>query len=147
MYGENERAAVIYLKAEGLSDRAIGRMGELKMPNGEYIKLPSRDMVDDWTNPNHASYDEPFHRQYVRACEDSLWDEHGKLRELNKEVREGTLDPQAARIIADNIKWDLARRLRHIFGDKIDVTSKGEALKGTTIVVNSQEDKNLLEKI
>jgi len=30
---------------------------------------------------------------------------------------------------------------------KVDLTSKGEALKGTTIVVGSQADKDLLEKL
>ena len=128
MYNAETKAAVIYLKAEGKSDRSIGRMSELKMPNGDVVKLPSRDTIEDWCNPDHPNHDAAFLRQYTRACEDSLWDEHEKLREINKQVEQGQLEPQAAKVVSDNIKWDLARRLRHIFGDKaeVDITSKGK---------------------
>lgn len=128
MYGEQSKAAVLLLKAEGKSDRAIGRMGTLKLPTGEMVDLPSRDAIGEWCDENHSSYDAEFSRQYLRACEDSLWDEHEKLREISHKVEQGLLEPQAAKVISDNIKWDLARRLRHVFGDnaQIDVTSKGQ---------------------
>lgn len=130
MYDAKSKAAVIFLKAEGKSDRAIGRMGELKMPDGEVVKLPSRDSIEDWCNPAHPNHDAEFLRQYTRACEDSLWDEHEKLRDINQQVANAQLEPAAAKVISDNIKWDLARRLRHVFGDKaeVDVTTKGEKI-------------------
>lgn len=120
-FGELERAAVIFLKAEGKSDRSIGRMGEFKMPDGVVVKLPSRDTIEEWRNPESKYYDAAFSRQYARACEDSLWSEHEKMQEINLKLERGEIDPSAARVMSDNIKWDLARRMRHIFGDRLAV--------------------------
>lgn len=147
MYDATAKAAVIFLKAEGKSDRAIGRMGKLVMPDGSEVKLPSRDTIEEWNNPESEYYDPAFSRQYTRACEDNLWDEHAKLHDINAQVLNAQLEPQMAKVVSDNIKWDLSRRLRHVFGDKLDVTSKDKELKGTVIVVASADDKELLEKI
>lgn len=124
MYDERTKAAVIFLKAEGKSDRAIGQLSQFTMPDGQVVPLPSRDAIQEWNDPKHSSYDAAFSRQYARACEDSLWDEHEKLAEINRKVEAGELEPQAAKVMSDNIKWDLARRMRHIFGDKVEATVK-----------------------
>jgi hypothetical protein len=122
-------------------------MGEFKTPDGEVVKLPSRETIDQWRKPQGDFYDEEFSGQYARACEDNLWDEHTKLREITAKLLKGEIDPAAARAASDNIKWDLARRLRHIFGDKLDVTSKDKEIKGFTVVVATEKDKEILEKI
>lgn len=134
MFSRKEKDAVIYLKAEGHSDRAIGRMGSFQMPDGEVVKLPSRETIDQWRKVEGDFYDAEFSGQYARACEDNLWDEHTKLRGITEKLLNGEIDPAAARAASDNIKWDLARRLRHIFGDRVAVggDKDGDPINVTT---------------
>lgn len=135
MYGAKEKAAVIYLKAEGYSDRSIGAMGKFTLPDKTKVKLPSRSTIEEWRNPNSEQYDEEFSGQYARACEDSLWSEFEKMREINRKLEAGEIDPSAARVLCDNIKWDLARRMRHIFGDRVAVEGGDKPIKTESQVV------------
>ncbi len=120
-YGAEAKKAVIYLKALGYSDRKIGELQICDMPNGEIVAVPSRDTIEEWRDEEGSQYDLQFCRQYARACEDNLWDEFEKMRAINVKLENSEIEPAAARVICDNIKWDLARRLRHIFGDKSEV--------------------------
>jgi len=47
-----------------------------------------------------------------------------QLDEINRRVLSGEIDPQAARLVADNYKWTAARLLPKVYGDKqqVDVT-------------------------
>ena len=49
--------------------------------------------------------------------------------------------------MGQHARWKASKLYREVYGEKMDLTAKGEAIKGTTIVVGSQADKDLLEKI
>ncbi len=130
-YGDDAKRAVILLKVEGKSNR----MGEWTNPDGETVKLPSRDTIQEWLDADGSQFDAVFSRQYARACEDNLWDEHEKLRDINRKLELKEIDPATARVMSDNIKWELARRLRQVFGDKteVDLNAKHSGSVGVSI--------------
>jgi len=142
-FGPEAKAAVIILKTEGKSDRHIGTLGSYRYPDGRVVRLPSRDTIDNWRNESHPQFDKEFVLQYTRACEDNLWSEHEKLHELNRRVEAGEIRPDAAKVIADNIKWDLARRMRHIFGDKseVDLNNRVSGSVGVTVYLPDNSRK------
>lgn len=85
--------------------------------------LPSRPIVYEWLNNKHDKYDEEFLNNYVRGREDSADIDVDKMEDLNQEIRDKKIDPQSARVIADNLKWTAGRKKPKKYGDKLDLSS------------------------
>lgn len=103
-------------------------------------KMPSMSMVFRWLLDEKYS---SFREQYAQACD--VRTEH--LFEHLQEVSEKAFDDivgddksdnariSARKLEVDTLKWILARMKPKKYGDKVDVTSGGETIKGNTIVV------------
>lgn len=82
--------------------------------------LPSYSTVLRWADQNAD-----FATDLARARE-------AKLRSWAEDIidisDDDTLDPADKRIRVDTRKWVLSKELHRIYGDKLDVTSGGEAL-------------------
>lgn len=68
--------------------------------------------------------DEEFRNHYTRAKEESGDADQDKLDEIAEKVLTGEIDPQAARVAADIIKWSASKKKPKKYGDRIqqDVT-------------------------
>ena len=42
---------------------------------------------------------------------------------------------QAVKLKADNLKWSMSKMKPKKYGDKVDVTSDGKAIKGNTLIL------------
>lgn len=106
------------------------------------LSIPSRVTVYQWFNEAHAQYDEVFLNNHLRARRDSADIDVDKMEVLNQEVRDGTVTPQAARIIADNLKWTAGRKQPKKYGDKLDLTSDNEKLPSASVVILPRNDRD-----
>lgn len=67
--------------------------------------------------------------RYTRACEERGVEVAESLHDLSERTMSGEIDPAAARVAIDALKWTSSRLLApRRLGDKIDVTSDGKAL-------------------
>jgi transposase len=64
---------------------------------------------------------EGFQSQYARAKEESGDSDQDRLDEIAEKVLTGELDPQAARVAADIIKWSASKKKPKKYGDKLDI--------------------------
>ena len=102
---DNDKIAkVLALVADGLSVRKACK---------------SVGVSKDWVR-NHA--DESQYARARRACADSHFEELG---DVAARVLTGELDPQAARVAADIIKWRVARMRPDVYGDKVSLEHSG----------------------
>jgi len=108
--------------------------------------LPHADTFHVW-----RAKDEELDRRYVRAREiqaEYISDNAGVLAgQLVAKNPVRTIDPAAFRAYLDAQKWRTAKLAPRTHGDKVDITSKGNELKTATIVVATDNDKELLEAV
>ena len=76
------------------------------------------DMPDTATVYRWRRQDEAFRREYAYAREDRAETLSDDLEELNEQVRTGVLEPAAAKVIADNKRWAMARMSPRTYGDR-----------------------------
>ena len=69
--------------------------------------------------------DEDFRSHYVRAKEESGDADQDKLDDIAERVLTGELDPQAARVAADIIKWSASKKKPKKYGDRLDLGNAG----------------------
>jgi hypothetical protein len=91
--------------------------------------------------------DELLAEEYMRARVAIAYKDEIGIEKLVEQASRGEIDPAAARVAIDGRKWLAGKRNPKVYGDKLDMTSNGKEIKGTTIVVANQEQKDLLEKI
>jgi len=65
--------------------------------------------------------DEAFRNHYTRAKEESGDADQDKLDEIAEKVLTGEIDPQAARVAADIIKWSASKKKPKKYGDRLDL--------------------------
>jgi len=85
--------------------------------------LPSRPIVYEWLNSENKNFDKEFLNNYTGAREDSADIDADKIEVLNQEIRNKTIDPQSARVIADNLKWIAGKKKPKKYGDKLEIDS------------------------
>lgn len=93
-----------------------------------------------------SEFEELFLR-YARARELCAYMVETDLEEINTKVEGDILSPDKARIIVDNKKWVSGKRNPKVYGNRQDITSGGEKIQPMQIVVASEEDKELLERL
>ena len=97
-------------------------------------------------NDAHNKYDKAFSNNYAGACDeraDAIFEEILEIADESqndiKTLEDGrkvtdTEVVQRSRVRIDARKWVLGRMKPKKYGDKLDVTTKGEELKSTTII-------------
>lgn len=74
--------------------------------------------------------------RYTRVCEERGVEVAESLHDLSERTMTGEIDPAAARVAIDALKWTSSRLLApRRLGDKIDVTSDGKALPASSVFV------------
>lgn len=75
-------------------------------------------------------------KRYARACDErqiglfeSMLDIAGNRTEKGRKRKDTTVKVQRDRLEIDTIKWHLSKLAPEKYGDKVDITSKGESLK------------------
>ena len=108
--------------------------------------MPSMTTVFNW----FSRYPK-FVEQYARACQERTEAQHEELLAFGDEalLEAKSADPkasgavvQAVRLKSDNLKWSMSKMKPKKYGDKVDVTSDGKAIKGNMITFsNFKEDE------
>jgi len=91
--------------------------------------------VNDWIKRD-PDRNERYERARIARAEWHVSD----IEEMMTEVRQGSLDPASARVIAENKRWIASRMDPHLWGDKVQIDATVsvqdkylEAIKGLTI--------------
>lgn len=93
--------------------------------------------------------DKDVWEHYARAREILAFKGETELEQVNRDLRNTLLEPQQARVIADNIKWLMGRRHPKVYGDKLQTENRTEhsGSIGVNITVGSEQDAELLNKV
>lgn len=131
-----------YDKAQADSICDLVAEGQNLFTIGKLEGFPPRWRIYEWFKevPDFAD-------NYARAREDRADWRSARIDDVTGQVLTGQLDPAAARVVIDAEKWQAGKEKPKVYGDKQDITSDGKAIKGAVIVVASQGDKELLDKI
>lgn len=106
--------------------------------------MPAASSVFKWLREN-----KDFSEQYARAKEESADADSEELADLgdqaialSQSVPEKVAGAvvQAVKLKADNLKWAMSKKKPKKYGDKVDLTSGGEAIKGNTVVFTNFKD-------
>lgn len=89
-----------------------------------------------WCRENSVSYptvmrwladDEAFQANYARAREASADADADAMSDLRDRVLSGEIDPQAARVAMDALKWSSGKRNPKRYGDKLAIGGDADA--------------------
>ena len=69
--------------------------------------------------------DKEVWQHYAHAREVLALKGEAELEQVNQDLRNTKLEPQQARVIADNIKWLMGRRYPKVYGEKQTVAHEG----------------------
>lgn len=73
--------------------------------------------------------------RYTRAVEERGLEVAESLHQIAERTQDGEIDPAAARVAIDALKWTSSRLLApRRLGERVDVTTDGKALPATTAV-------------
>lgn len=138
------------LYSQELADRICAELSEGKSMRTvcKDESMPCLSTVFKWIREN-----EIFLQQYVRAKENSADAQHEMLNDIGdeaiEEVRISTLDPKAKNALvnayklkADNLKWSMSKMKPKKYGDKLDLTTKGERITQTPAIISEIESRN-----
>ena len=116
-YTDEERKQIYAKICRGIAGgSSIGKM--LRSDDS----LPSRDTVFNWLYE-----DKEFADQYARARSGRADARAERIDDLCDEVKAGTLDPQAARLIIDTEKWQAGKENAKRYGERRVVQGDDEA--------------------
>ncbi len=108
--GEKISAAL----AAGQSILAIARIEE----------MPPESTIRRWgRNPKCSS--EEFVAEFARAREDNADHHFDRMQEIEARLEQQDIDPHAARVLLDSIKWRLAKQLPRTYGDRTALEISG----------------------
>lgn len=115
---------------------ALGKKICERIANGESL----RDICKDGEMPNRATVHswlldtdkKEFYDQYEASCNiraENMFDELEKIAD-NPDDKES---PMRSRLRVDTRKWYLSKVMPKKFGDKVDLTSKGEKIEAALV--------------
>jgi hypothetical protein len=84
--------------------------------------LPSYDVVYKWLREVPL-----FADAYARARDDSAEAGYYEIVEIERDLRAGLIDPNAARALIDSIKWRLGRIKPKVYGDRLTLAGDEDA--------------------
>jgi hypothetical protein len=79
--------------------------------------LPNKQTVFEWLMD-----DKDFGDQYARAREARADARSDRIDDITQDVKDGKLDPHAARVIIEAEKWQAGKENSKRYGDKLDVS-------------------------
>jgi hypothetical protein len=82
-------------------------------------KMPSYSTVMKWLRLN-----DEFAKSYAHAREDSADNDFDNVRDIGEQVRAGLIDPSAARVAIDALKWTAGQMRPKKYGNHLDVDMK-----------------------
>ncbi len=94
--------------------------------------MPSTFTIMKWLAKNP-----PFALQYARARETRAHARFESIDAVLEDLRAGTIDPNAARVIIDAIKWQCGKENAKKYGDRLELS--GDAANPLTIAVRYQD--------
>lgn len=115
-------------RPSGYSDEIAAEICEWLANGGNLISYcaiegnPSHSMIYRWLEQQ-----EGFREAYARSREVQAHADAENLNSLAEEARAGRIDPAAARVAADILKWTASKRLPKAYGDKVTVGSDTNA--------------------
>ncbi len=93
-------------------------------------KYPSFQTWCNWKRENDELFD-----LYTRSIQDKAESEDEEIDNVIEDLKNGLIDPSAARLIIDTKKWKMSKYYPKMFGNKIDMTTGGEKIKDAPITV------------
>lgn len=109
-YSQEQRAVICKRVCDGIAN---------KLPLRKICEqegMPTKETIRVWLLD-----DAEFSAQYARAREARADERAEFIDEITAEVREGKLDPNAARVIIDAEKWQAGKENSKRYGDKLTV--------------------------
>lgn len=79
-----------------------------------------------------------FRDNYTRAREDQADADADSVQDIGRRVLTGELDPQAARVAIDALKWAAGKRKPKKYGDKLDLNHSGGIAVSSTDLTDDQ---------
>jgi len=135
-YSDEERKAIYAKVCRGIAaGMSIGRI--LRSDDS----LPSKDTIFNW-----LMEDKNFSDQYARARTARADARSERIDDLTDEVKAGTLDPAAARVIIDAEKWQAGKENAKRYGDRHVVQGDDEAPPVRTSSTIDERDKRDLAR-
>ena len=119
-----------------------------ELANGQNIKriLDSNDKYPDWTTFRRwKQNNEELRTLYVNSQQDKAIALENELDDLRDMLTAKEIDASTYNVLAQTLKWKMAKFYPKVFGDKTDITSGGEKITNTlqevkiTIVTNEDE--------
>ncbi len=86
--------------------------------------MPSTTSVYRWKASN-----EQFRADYVRAREDQGHTVADTVGDIRRQLLAGAIDAATATAAGNLAKWEAGKRASRDFGDRLDLTTGGEAIK------------------
>lgn len=110
MYSQDQRTAIYKRVCDGIANKLP--LHKICAQDG----MPTKETVRVW-----LLEDADFSAQYARAREARADVRSEFIDEITDEVRAGTLDPNAARVIIDAEKWQAGKENSKRYGDKLQL--------------------------
>ena len=119
-----------------------------ELANGQNIKriLDSNDKYPDWTTFRRwKQNNEELSTLYINSQQDKAIALENELDDLRDMLTAKEIDASTYNVLAQTLKWKMAKFYPKVFGDKTDITSGGEKITNTlqevkiTIVTNEDE--------
>jgi len=104
--------------------------------------MPAKSTVFLWLI-EHAEFSD----NYVKAKEQSGDVDQDKLDSIAERVLEGDVDPAAARVAADIIKWSASKKKPKKYGDRQQIDNVHSGTVGVTDLTDEQLDNKIQEKM
>jgi len=108
-----------------------------ELANGNNIRriLASKTEYPDWTTFRRwKQNNEELRTLYINSQQDKAIALENELDDLRDLLTSKEIDASTYNVLAQTIKWKMAKFYPKVFSDKVDVTSGGEKIKSVPIV-------------
>jgi AAA+ ATPase superfamily predicted ATPase len=108
-----------------------------ELAHGQNIKriLDSDESFPDWTTFRRwKQNNEELRTLYINSQRDKAIALENELDDLRDMLTSKEIDASTYNVLAQTLKWKMAKFYPKVFGDKIDHTTDGEKIQSTVIV-------------
>lgn len=115
-----------------------------ELANGQNIKriLDSNDKYPDWTTFRRwKQNNEELRTLYINSQQDKAIALENELDDLRDMLKSKEIDASTYNVLAQTLKWKMAKFYPKVFGEKIDHTTDGEKINSLQPVINIIQPK------
>ena len=115
-----------------------------ELANGQNIKriLDSNDKYPDWTTFRRwKQNNEELRTLYINSQQDKAIALENELDDLRDMLKSKEIDASTYNVLAQTLKWKMAKFYPKVFGEKIDHTTDGEKINSRQPVINIIQPK------